>query len=79
MTLFTVKDEHPASVKAAVHEIFPQWLDAFRQILEVDVASELGGEDWEILAIRVAIFNVSTSPSLYYPLLTHAHRRSRLC
>ena len=61
MTLFTVKDEHPASVKAAVQEIFPQWLDAFKQILSVDVAGELGSDNWEILAIRVAIFNVCAS------------------
>jgi hypothetical protein len=59
MTLFTVKDEHPEAVKAAIGEILPQWLDAFRQLLEIDVVQELSsGESWEGLAVRTAIFNV---------------------
>ncbi|GAA6059323.1 hypothetical protein JCM10212_005903 [Sporobolomyces blumeae] len=57
MTLFTVKDEHPEAVKAAIGEILPQWLDAFRQLLEVDVAAELGSGNWEGIAVRIAIFN----------------------
>jgi hypothetical protein len=59
MTLFTVKDEHPAAVKAAIGEILPQWLDAFRQLLQVDVAGELQEGNWEGIAVRTAIFNVS--------------------
>ncbi|GAA5841531.1 hypothetical protein JCM3766R1_003978 [Sporobolomyces carnicolor] len=57
MTLFTVKDEHPAAVKAAIGEILPQWLDAFRQLLEIDVGAELGEGNWEGIAVRIAIFN----------------------
>lgn len=59
MTLFTVKDEHPENVKAAVGEIFPVWLNAFNLILQVDVASELTGsnaENWEGIAVRIAVF-----------------------
>ncbi|BGP14490.1 hypothetical protein JCM10213v2_002439 [Rhodosporidiobolus nylandii] len=59
MTLFTVKDEHPEAVKAAVGEILPVWLDAFYQLLQVDVSSELTGanaENWEGIAVRTAIF-----------------------
>lgn len=60
MTLFTVKDEHPQAVKAAIGEILPQWIDAFRQLLELDVVQELQGEGntWEGLAIRKAIYDV---------------------
>ncbi|ORY73226.1 ARM repeat-containing protein [Leucosporidium creatinivorum] len=59
MTLFTVKDEHPQAVKAAIGEILPQWIDAFRQLLELDVVQELQGEGntWEGLAIRKAIYD----------------------
>ncbi|GAA5868959.1 hypothetical protein JCM16303_000320 [Sporobolomyces ruberrimus] len=57
MTLFTVKDEHPEAVRSAIGEILPQWLDAFRQLLEVDVAGELGQGNWEGIAVRIAIFN----------------------
>lgn len=59
MTLFTVKDEHPAAVKSAVHEIFPQWLSAFEQLLSLDIVAELGETQWEGLAIRTAIYHVS--------------------
>jgi len=57
MTLFTVKDEHPASVKAAVAEILPQWLQAFAVLLQQDLAAELASGSWDGLAIRTAIFS----------------------
>jgi hypothetical protein len=57
MTLFTVKDEHPEAVKAAVGEILPRWLEAFQQLLAPDVAAELvSSENWEGIAVRIAIF-----------------------
>jgi len=57
MTLFTVKDEFPDAVKAAVGEILPQWLGAFQQLLSVDVASDLGSDaGWDNIAVRTAIF-----------------------
>ena len=61
MTLFTVKEEHPEAVKTAVDEILPQWLDAFRHLLEVDPVQQLtSSPDWESLAIRIAIYNASS-------------------
>ncbi|BGP38381.1 hypothetical protein JCM10449v2_002313 [Rhodotorula kratochvilovae] len=57
MTLFTVKDEFPDAVKAAIGEILPQWLGAFQQLLSVDVAGELSAaETWDNIAVRTAIF-----------------------
>ncbi|GAA5921433.1 hypothetical protein JCM3775_003046 [Rhodotorula graminis] len=57
MTLFTVKDEFPDAVKAAVVDILPQWLGAFDQILRVDVASDLASDaGWDNIAVRTAIF-----------------------
>lgn len=62
MTLFTVREEHPDAVKAAIGEILPQWLDAFRQLLQVDPAHELtSGGNWGGLSIRIAIFHVRPS------------------
>lgn len=58
MTLFTVKDEHPAAVKSAVSEIFPSWIEAFKQLLAVDISVELAQDSWDGLAIRTAIYNV---------------------
>lgn len=75
MTLFTVKDEHPAAVKAAIGEILPQWLDAFRQLLEIDVGAELGEGNWEGIAVRIAIFNVSQSPHISRCRLRSSSRR----
>ncbi|KAK4699259.1 importin-9, partial [Phenoliferia sp. Uapishka_3] len=58
MTLFTVREEHPEAVKIAIGEIMPQWLDAFRQLLEVDPLAELSsGQSWDGIAIRIAIFH----------------------
>lgn len=70
MTLFTVKDEHPQAVKAAISEILPQWIDAFRQLLELDVVQEMQGEGntWEGLATRKAIYGVSA----LYPRWKHS-------
>jgi len=62
MTLFTVKDEHPASVKAAVGEILPPWLQAFAVLLQQDLAAELNSGTWDGLAIRTAIFSVCHRP-----------------
>lgn len=59
MTLFTVKDEHPAAVKSAVSEILPQWIDACRRLLAIDITSDLSQESWEALAIRTAVYHVS--------------------
>ena len=59
MTLFTVREEHPEAVKGAIAEIMPMWLDAFRQLLQVDVVAELGQDNWDGIAIRIAIFHVS--------------------
>lgn len=57
MTLFTVKDEFPDAVKSAIGEILPQWLDAFQQLLSIDVGSELNSaESWDNIAVRTAVF-----------------------
>lgn len=59
MTLFTVKDEYPVAVKAAVGDILPTWIDGFKTLLQADPAKELEVESaWEGIAIRVAIYNV---------------------
>lgn len=61
MTLFTVKDEYPVAVKAAVGDILPMWIDAFKTLLQADPAKELETESgWEGIAIRVAIYNVGS-------------------
>ncbi|KDE03266.1 hypothetical protein MVLG_06259 [Microbotryum lychnidis-dioicae p1A1 Lamole] len=57
MTLFTVKEEHPVAVKAAVTDILPTWLSAFQHLLVTDVATELtSSPTWEALAVRTAVF-----------------------
>ncbi|KAM0788544.1 hypothetical protein ACM66B_001672 [Microbotryomycetes sp. NB124-2] len=76
MTLYTVKDEYPAAVKAAVQDILPQWLDAFKQLLELDVRAELASTSWEALSVRKAIFDslevvLHSFPSAIKPSLVH--------
>ena len=56
MTLFTVKDEHPAAVKAAVGQILPVWLNAFKQLLSSDPAAEMqAAGSCECFAVRTAV------------------------
>lgn len=56
MTLFTVKDEHPAAVKAAVGQILPVWLSAFKQLLSSDPAAEMqAAGSCECFAVRTAV------------------------
>jgi hypothetical protein len=56
MTLFTVKDEHPAAVKAAVGQILPVWLSAFQQLLSSDPAAEMqAAGSCECFAVRTAV------------------------
>ncbi|GAA5855822.1 hypothetical protein JCM8547_000374 [Rhodosporidiobolus lusitaniae] len=79
MTLFTVKEEAPVEVKAAVSEILPIWLDAFNQILSIDVTSEVTGaneQNWEGIAVRIAVFQaleiiLNSFPSTLKSLLPH--------
>ncbi|SCV67876.1 BQ2448_5487 [Microbotryum intermedium] len=57
MTLFTVKEEHPVAVKAAITDILPTWLLAFQHLLATDVATELSSPPtWEALAVRTTVF-----------------------
>lgn len=56
MTLFTVKDEHPVAVKAAVGQILPVWLNAFQQLLASDPTAEMQASgSCECFAVRTAI------------------------
>nr|KAK4053501.1 hypothetical protein OIV83_001668 [Microbotryomycetes sp. JL201] len=76
MTLYTVKEEYPAAVKAAVQDILPQWLDAFRQLLELDIQPELQSSTWEALSVRKAIFDslevvLHSFPSVLKPSLAY--------
>lgn len=54
-----VKDQIPTAITEATDVILPQWLDAFRVLLEsdpiVDVQNPL---DWTGLAPRIQIFRV---------------------
>lgn len=57
MTLFTVKDEHPVAVKAAVGQILPVWLEAFQQLLSTDPAAEMQATGTcDCFAVRTAVF-----------------------
>lgn len=78
MTLFTVKDEHPAAVKSAVGDILPQWVSAFKQLLARAANEDLSESNWDAIAVRVAIYQVGSSckRSRQGPEADrHAHRR----
>lgn len=61
--LYMVKDQHPQSVQEATSVILPEWLEAFRVILDSDPQQEVAGaENWDALAVRIQIFKVSFTP-----------------
>lgn len=53
-----VKDQHPTAVLEATASIIPVWLEAFKVLLNLDVATEVGGQNWDGLTIRKEVFKV---------------------
>lgn len=57
--LFMVKDQHPQSVKEATASVLPEWLEAFKVLLNIDPQQDVANaENWDGLAIRIQIFKV---------------------
>ncbi|KAF8522163.1 ARM repeat-containing protein [Hysterangium stoloniferum] len=55
--LYMVKDAHPQAVKEALDAVLPQWVEAFKALLNQDLAAELSNEnDWDPLLVRVQAF-----------------------
>lgn len=54
-----VKDQHPTAVQEATNEVLPQWLDAFRIILETDPLVDVRDpSDWSAITPRIQIIRV---------------------
>lgn len=54
-----VKDQHPQAAKEASLTVLPVWLEAFKYLLQPDIAQELlGSRNWDGLGIRIQIFKV---------------------
>lgn len=62
--LYMVKDQHPQAVKEATASVLPEWLEAFKVLLNIDPQQEVANpENWDALAIRIQIFKVSMHSS----------------
>jgi len=65
-----VKDQYPAAFKEATESALPQWLDAFRALLEIDPLRDVqDASDWSPLAIRIQIFKVRDTHMLFVCVL----------
>lgn len=64
MSLYMVKDQHPAAVQEATASIIPVWLEAFEVLLNLDISQDVNEQSWDGLAIRKELFKVST-PGAY--------------
>ena len=54
-----IKDEHPAAVKEASGTVLPEWIQAFKALLQIDPINDVANEDnWDGLSIRVQIYKV---------------------
>ncbi|KIJ34652.1 hypothetical protein M422DRAFT_76407 [Sphaerobolus stellatus SS14] len=55
--LYMVKDQYPQTIKEAVESVLPQWIDAFKVLINQDPAAEVANPDnWDALLIRLQIF-----------------------
>ncbi|WRT69867.1 uncharacterized protein IL334_006858 [Kwoniella shivajii] len=70
--LETVKDEHPASVKSAMENLTPVWLNAFTQLLSSNPSEEVM-KNWEALSIRIEIFRTFSLFHNAFPKYLQAH------
>lgn len=54
-----VKDQHPQAVKEATASVLPEWLEAFKVLLNIDPQQDVANpENWDAVAIRIQIFKV---------------------
>lgn len=70
--LAMLKDEHPDTVRQALDQMAPVWLDAFSQLLAVDAATETM-QSWDSLALRIQIFRVVLSFQGTFPRYLSPH------
>ncbi|WWC92624.1 uncharacterized protein L201_007583 [Kwoniella dendrophila CBS 6074] len=70
--LETVKDEHPASVKSAMDQLSPVWLNAFTQLLSIDASEEVR-KNWEEISLRSEIFRTFSLLHNAFPKYLHPH------
>lgn len=65
-----VKEMHPEAAEEAVANVIPQWLDAFKILLEFDPLQDVRDpSNWSGLAIRIQAYSVSC-PSPYFKQFT---------
>ncbi|KAH9046970.1 ARM repeat-containing protein [Lactarius deliciosus] len=65
--LYMVKEQLPQAVKEAVANVFPDWLDAFSVLLNLDPQQDVSGEHWDGLEIRVQIFKTLDTIHTSFP------------
>ena len=55
--LYMVKEQHPKAIKEAVDTVLPQWINAFKVLLDCDPAEDVLSEnDWDGLLVRMQVF-----------------------
>lgn len=55
--LYMVKEQHPHTIKEAIDAVLPQWIAAFKVLLDRDPAQEARNEnDWDALLVRMQVF-----------------------
>lgn len=64
MSLYMVKDQHPAAVQEATASIIPVWLEAFKVLLDLDISQDVNEQSWDGIAIRKELFRVGV-PGAY--------------
>ncbi|KAF8870248.1 ARM repeat-containing protein [Mucidula mucida] len=67
ISLYTVKEQHPVAVKEAIASVLPVWLEAFKVLLAIDPQTDVNGDNWDGLAIRIQIFKALETTHTSFP------------
>lgn len=55
--LYMVKEQHPQAIKQAVDTLMPQWIEAFKVLLDTDPTQDVQNENnWDALVVRMQVF-----------------------
>ena len=55
--LYMVKDQHPQIINEALDTVLPQWIEAFKVLIDQDPSMEVTKQDnWDALLVRLQVF-----------------------
>lgn len=77
--LYMVKEHHPQAIKEAIESILPEWIQAFKILLDRDINPEISeGGQWDSLLIRIQVFKTLDIINTVFDRFLKLHTNSLL-